>query len=87
MFRACMRIFLISFYCIPVAMQDLAQLIELDSVGFDLFELAPQSEYELYMKRFGKSNTTQVCAMIACSVNFPLHILNNRTECKYSVAQ
>ncbi|XP_065184765.1 cytoplasmic dynein 2 intermediate chain 1-like isoform X2 [Sycon ciliatum] len=40
--------------------EDLAQLIELDSVGFDLFELAPQSEYELYMKRFGKSNTTQV---------------------------
>lgn len=35
-------------------------MIELDVVTFDLFELRPLSEYELYMRSFGLSGTRQV---------------------------
>ena len=35
-------------------------MIELDVVTFDLFELRPLSEYELYMRSFGSVGTRQV---------------------------
>ncbi|XP_072043878.1 LOW QUALITY PROTEIN: cytoplasmic dynein 2 intermediate chain 1-like [Amphiura filiformis] len=39
--------------------KDLMSLIELDVVGFDMFDMAPVREYELYIKSFGRSNTKQ----------------------------
>ena len=39
--------------------KDLIRLIELDTVYFDLLELKPQTEYEVYMKSFGKSESYQ----------------------------
>ena len=35
-------------------------MIELDVVTFDLFELQPLTEYELYMHSFGSEGTQQV---------------------------
>ena len=35
-------------------------MIELDIVSFDLFELQPLTEYELYIKSFGMEDTRQV---------------------------
>ena len=35
-------------------------MIELDVVTFDLFELQPLSEYEVYMRSFGTAGTRQV---------------------------
>lgn len=35
-------------------------MIELDEVAFDLFDLQPLSEYELYMRSFGTEGTRQV---------------------------
>eukprot|EP00731_Ephydatia_muelleri_P006790 Em0003g1038a len=40
--------------------QELLGLIELDIVSFDLFDLQPLTEYELYIKSFGMENTRQV---------------------------
>lgn len=40
--------------------QDLATLIQLDTVAFDIIELAPETEYSLYIKNYGNSNTSQV---------------------------
>lgn len=37
-------------------------MVELDTVFFSLFDLPPLSEYELYIRRYGDSNTTQVGA-------------------------
>ena len=37
----------------------LTNLIELDYVYFGLLELKPQTEYEIYMKSFGRANTQQ----------------------------
>ena len=45
------------------------KLIELDVVGFDLFDMAPVKEYELYIKSFGRSNTKQVsCTILGLSI-------------------
>ncbi|BFZ22367.1 hypothetical protein BsWGS_25406 [Bradybaena similaris] len=38
---------------------DLSRLIELDVASYDLFELAPVKEYEMYIRSFGKSDTKQ----------------------------
>ena len=38
---------------------DLMRLIEMDTIYFDLFELKPQTEYELFMRSFGRSETHQ----------------------------
>ena len=35
-------------------------LIDLDVAAFDVFELPPLGEYELYIKNFGRSDTRQV---------------------------
>jgi hypothetical protein len=40
--------------------QDLAHLIQLDFVTHPLFELAPMTEYDLYIQKFGKSESAQV---------------------------
>ena len=36
------------------------RLIDLDVVAFDIFDLPPLNEYELYIKNFGRSDTKQV---------------------------
>ena len=40
--------------------QDLSKLIDLDYISVDLFELAPLSEYEVYIKNFGQGDARQV---------------------------
>jgi hypothetical protein len=35
-------------------------LIDLDVVVFEMFDLPPMNEYELYIKNFGRSDTKQV---------------------------
>ena len=35
-------------------------LIDLDVATFDIFDLPPLNEYELYIKNFGRSDTKQV---------------------------
>ena len=35
-------------------------LIDLDVAVFDIFDLPPLNEYELYIKNFGRSDTKQV---------------------------
>ena len=39
---------------------DLLKMIELDVSGYELFDMPPVNEYELYMRTFGCSNTRQV---------------------------
>lgn len=39
--------------------QDLANLIDLDFSSYDLFDLPPLNEYELYVRNFGNSNAAQ----------------------------
>lgn len=40
--------------------QELMHLIDLDVAAFDIFDLPPLNEYELYIKNFGRSDTKQV---------------------------
>ncbi|XP_041371733.1 cytoplasmic dynein 2 intermediate chain 1-like isoform X2 [Gigantopelta aegis] len=40
--------------------EDLASMIELDTVAYDMFDMHPVKEYELYIRSFGRSNTKQV---------------------------
>lgn len=40
-------------------------MIELDMMHFDLLELAPLSEYELYIRAYGKKNMSQVAVQSA----------------------
>lgn len=42
--------------------QELLGLIELDIVTYDLFDLPPLSEYEVYIKNFGSNDSRQVSA-------------------------
>lgn len=35
-------------------------MIDLDVVAYDMFDLQPLSEYELYIKNFGSEDTRQV---------------------------
>ena len=35
-------------------------LIDLDVASFDIFDLPPLNEYELYIKNFGRTDTRQV---------------------------
>ena len=39
---------------------DLLKMIELDVAHYELFDMPPVNEYELYMRSFGCSNTRQV---------------------------
>eukprot|EP00118_Oscarella_pearsei_P012676 m.95335 g.95335 ORF g.95335 m.95335 type:complete len:994 (+) comp36846_c0_seq5:51-3032(+) len=41
--------------------RELLKLIELDVQAIEILDVAPQSEYELYIKRYGRGNTRQVC--------------------------
>jgi WD40 repeat protein len=40
--------------------KELQEIIELDIVNFDMFDLAPVSEYEVYMRSFGQRDCSQV---------------------------
>ncbi|CAH1773789.1 unnamed protein product [Owenia fusiformis] len=39
--------------------EELSAMIDLDVAGFEMFDMPPVKEYELYMRSFGRSNTTQ----------------------------
>lgn len=39
---------------------DLLQMIELDVSSYDLFDLPPVKEYDLYIRSFGRTDTKQV---------------------------
>lgn len=41
-------------------MQELQNLIELDVASYDIFDLPPLNEYELYIKNYGQSDCKQV---------------------------
>jgi len=41
-------------------------LIDLDVAAFDIFDLPPLNEYELYIKNFGRSDTKQVIYRFLC---------------------
>ncbi|XP_031556778.1 WD repeat-containing protein 60-like isoform X2 [Actinia tenebrosa] len=45
--------------------QELMHLIDLDVVVFEMFDLPPMNEYELYIKNFGRSDTKQ--AYVQCN--------------------
>lgn len=45
--------------------QELMHLIDLDVAAFDIFDLPPLNEYELYIKNFGRSDTKQ--AYVQCN--------------------
>ena len=49
----------------PLPLQELLALIDLDVVAYDMFELPPLSEYEVYMKNFGSDDTRQVSILIS----------------------
>jgi hypothetical protein len=49
-------------------------MIQLDTVSFTLFELAPVP-YEVYMKSYGCSNTVQVIIIYSCACCFRKHLL------------
>lgn len=40
--------------------KDLGNLISLDVCYYDIFDLHPMNEYELYIRNFGSSNAVQV---------------------------
>lgn len=42
------------------------RLIDLDVAVFDIFDLPPLNEYELYIKNFGRSDTKQVRQTLNC---------------------
>ncbi|XP_030827896.1 WD repeat-containing protein 60 isoform X3 [Strongylocentrotus purpuratus] len=45
--------------------QELMNLIDLDTTGFDLFDMPPVREYDRYIASFGRSNTKQ--AFVQCN--------------------
>lgn len=40
--------------------QELLKLIELDCSNFDMFDMPPVNEYDLYIRSFGRADTQQV---------------------------
>ena len=58
---------------------DLKNMIELDTVYYDLFDLPPVREYDLYIRSFGRSNTKQVSPAAGCS----LYVHSSPLLCKY----
>ena len=55
------KVILIIFENLNFSLQELLGLVQLDVRSIDLFDMPPMTEYELYMKRFGSSDTRQVC--------------------------
>ena len=45
---------------VTLSLQELLTMIDLDIVAYDMFELQPLSEYELYIKNFGSEDARQV---------------------------
>lgn len=49
---------------------DLLKMIELDKTSFDILDLPPVNEYDLYIRAFGGSNTRQVTILMTyCGFN------------------
>ena len=44
--------------------QEILQLVPLDCVSFDMMEIQPITEYELYIRNFGSSNSEQVSTQV-----------------------
>ena len=44
--------------------RDLLQMLELDVASFDILDLPPVKEYDLYIRAFGRSDTRQVMKII-----------------------
>ena len=55
---------------------ELQQIIEFDVAAYDLFDMPPVKEYDMYIRSFGGTNTKQVKAMktlnikIICIVDY-----------------
>lgn len=49
---------------------DLLQMIELDVSSYDLFDLPPVKEYDLYIRSFGRTDTKQVTQNSCVQHNF-----------------
>ncbi|KAJ3268794.1 hypothetical protein HDV01_002280 [Terramyces sp. JEL0728] len=54
--------------------KDLSNLVQLDFVNYDLFDLNPMNEYELYIRSYGSQRTNQV--------NIQTNNDNQNTECQ-----
>ncbi len=55
--------------------KELLNIIDLDVAHFDIFDMPPISEYELYMRNFGRSDTKQVtCSSLTDIINYMLYI-------------
>ena len=46
--------------------RDLLQMLELDFTSFDILDLPPVKEYDLYIRAFGRSDTRQVNVLFDC---------------------
>lgn len=44
---------------------ELSKLIDIDFVAYDMFEMAPVKEYDMYMRTFGRMDTKQVRKILA----------------------
>jgi len=53
--------------------KDLLKMIELDMASFDLLDLPPVNEYDLYIRAFGSSNTRQVLLSWFGLYSFTMH--------------
>ena len=49
--------------------KDLLQMLELDFASFDILDLPPVKEYDLYIRAFGRSDTRQVITYICSYTN------------------
>ncbi len=50
--------------------KEILEMIELDVVSVDLLDLPPLTEYELFVRHFGTSNTTQAYSQCNEDVHF-----------------
>ncbi len=51
-------------------------MIELDIAVYDMFDLPPLSEYEVYVKKFGTGNTRQVSKTLSVALEMLLFATN-----------
>ena len=80
---------LVSFPFTKLRFKDLQNLIELDVVMYDILDLPPLNEYELYIRNYGTSNTVQVSRTTRCCHVFHAklichgcrHLLNPMKTC------
>eukprot|EP00041_Stephanoeca_diplocostata_P022173 m.526377 g.526377 ORF g.526377 m.526377 type:complete len:698 (+) comp22001_c0_seq43:292-2385(+) len=65
--------------------KDLRTLIELNAISINLFEQAPMSEYELYMRNYGSSGTSQIgIQSVVDSTNSVVQTIPIKTRTKWT---